>query len=126
MLKKLWKKVAKSPINFFSDLFIVAMVTLWIVDIIWESSIATAVTISSIILSFRTGVQSYDTSMWPSIGANVSIPLSAGGALWMIKNAILHGVKAHKDKKVDIDFPPVNADGEDEINDILGGNNDEC
>jgi len=122
-LKRIWKKIAKSPINFFSDLFIVAMVTLWIVDIIWESSIATAVTISSIILSFKTGMQSYDTSMWANIGTNVAIPLSAGGALWMIKNAVLHGVKAAKNKKVDIDFPPVNAEGEEEI---LGGNEDEC
>lgn len=122
-MKRIWKKIAKSPINFFSDLFIVAMVTLWIVDIVWESSIATVVTISSIILSFQTGTQAYDTSMWASIGANAAIPLTAGGALWMIKNAILHGVKAAKDKKVDIDFPPVNADGEEEI---LGGNEDEC
>lgn len=115
MLKKLWKKIAKSPINFFSDLFIVAMVTLWIVDILWESSIATVVTVSSIILSFKTGMQSYDTSMWANIGNNVAIPLSTGGALWMIKNAVLHGVKAAKNKKVDIDFPPVNAEGEEDI-----------
>lgn len=104
-MNKFFKKLSKSPINFFSDLFVMSMVTFWIFDILWETAVATSVTVSSIVLSFKTGIPSYDTSMWSGIATNVAIPLSTGGGLWMIKNAVLHGVKAVKNKKVDIDFP---------------------
>lgn len=107
-------KLDKSPINYFSDLFIVAMVVMWIVDNVYESVIATIVTISSVILSNQTGESCYDTSMWVSIGTNVAIPLSCGGAIWMIKNSIQHAISNYKGKKVEKDFPAVNPEGEDE------------
>lgn len=104
----------KKPIKYFSDLFIVAMVAMWIVDCVYESIIATTVTISSIILSHQTGMQCYDTSMWASIGANVAIPLSCGGAIWMIKNSLQHAISNYKGKDATPDFVDENEDGIDD------------
>lgn len=112
--EKLMDKLKKSPINYFSDLFIVSMVVMWIADNVYESIVATAVTVSSIVLSHQTGVTNYDTSMWSSIGANVSIPLSCGGAIWMIKNSIQHAISNYKGKNATQDFPAVHPEGEDE------------
>lgn len=108
----LLSKLQKSPINYFSDLFIVATVSMWIVDNVYQSIIATAVTVSSIILSHQTGVTSYDTSMWASIGTNVAIPLSCGGAIWMLKNSVQHAISNYKGKEAKQDFPAVHPEGE--------------
>ena len=112
--EKLITKLRRSPIDYFSDLFIVAMVGLWIFDCIYESIIATVVTVSSIVLSYQVGMNCFDTSMWSSIGSNVAIPLSCGGALWMIKNAIQHSIANRRGKKADKDFPAIHPEGEDE------------
>lgn len=98
-------KIKKSPINYFSDLFIVAMVLMWIVDNVYQSVIATIVTISSISLSYETAMNCIDTSMWASIGTNVAIPLSCGGAIWMIKNSVQHAISNYKGKDATKDFP---------------------
>lgn len=111
--EKIVTKLNRSPINYFSDLFITAMVLMWIVDNIYESIIATAVTISSIVISHQTGVGSYDTSMWASIGSNVAIPLSCGGAIWMIKNSVQHAIANYKGKQAAKDFPAVHPEDED-------------
>ena len=107
-------KIRKSPINYFSDLFITAMVVMWIVDNIYQAIIATSVTVSSIIISCQSGLNCYDTSMWSSIGTNVAIPLSCGGAIWMIKNAIQHAISNSKGKIAHQDFPDIHPEGEDE------------
>lgn len=107
-------KLKDSPINYFSDLFITAMVLMWIVDNVYESIVATAVTVSSIILSHQTGMICYDTSMWASIGANVAVPLSCGGAIWMIKNSIQHAISNYRGKEAKQDFPAVHPEGEHE------------
>ena len=111
---KIVTKLKQSPINYFSDLFIVAMVLLWIFDCLYESIIASIVTISSIILSNQTGVNCYDTSMWSSIGTNVAVPLSCGGAIWMIKNSIQHAISNYRGKRAHEDFPAVHLEGEGE------------
>lgn len=111
---KLIEKIRKSPINYFSDLFITAMVLMWIVDNVYQAMIASAVTISSVILSWQSGMNCYDTSMWSSIGTNVAIPLSCGGAIWMIKNSIQHAISNSKGKLAHPDFPAVHPEGEDE------------
>lgn len=114
--ESLTDKLKRSPINYFSDLFIAAMVVLWIADCVYESIIASVVTISSILLSHETGVSCYDTSMWASIGTNVAIPLSCGGGIWMIKNSIQHAISYSKGKRAHMDFPAVHPEGEyDEI-----------
>ena len=112
--KKIIDKIRKSPINYFSDLFITAMVLMWIIDNIYQSVIATVVTVSSVVLSHSSGVSCYDTSMWSSIGTNVAIPLSCGGAIWMVKNAVQHAIHNHKGKEAKPDFPAVHPNGEDE------------
>lgn len=111
---KLVEKIKQLPINYFSDLFITAMVLMWIADNVYQSIIATSVTISSIILSFQTGMSCLDTSMWSSIGTNVAIPLSCGGAIWMVKNSIQHAISNLKGKLARMDFPAVHPEGEDE------------
>lgn len=107
-------KIKNSPINYFSDLFIVAMVLMWIADNVYQSIIATAVTVSSIILSIKTGSANFDTSMWSSIGTNVAIPLSCGGAIWMVKNSVQHAISNYKGKRLKHDFPAVHPEGETE------------
>lgn len=108
------EKLGRSPINYYSDLFIVAMVLMWIVDNIYESIIATIVTISSVILSHETGTSCYDTTMWASIGTNVAVPLSCGGAVWMVKNSVQHAISYYKGKEAVKDFPAVEPEGENE------------
>jgi len=113
--KQKWiERLKQSPINYFSDLFIVAMVLMWIVDNVYQSIMASVVTVSSIVLSFQTGMNCYDTSMWSSIGTNVAIPLSCGGAIWMVKNSIQHAISNYKGKQAAKDFPAIHAEGEDE------------
>lgn len=107
-------KLRKSPINYFSDLFIVAMVLMWIVDNVYQSVIASIVTISSIILSHKVGVACYDTSMWSSIATNVAVPLSCGGAIWMIKNGVQHAISNARGKRLRADFPAVCPEGMNE------------
>lgn len=109
---KIFKALRKSPIRYFSDLFITSMVLMWIVDNLYQSIIATIVTISSVILSSQTGMNCYDTSMWASIGTNVAVPLSCGGAIWMIKNSIQHAISNHKGKEAREDFPALHPEGE--------------
>lgn len=111
---KLIDKIRKSPINYFSDLFITAMVLMWIADNVYQSVIATVVTVSSVILSYQSGMNCYDTSMWSSIGTNVAVPLSCGGAIWMIKNGIQHAISNSKGKLAHQDFPATHPDGEDD------------
>lgn len=113
--KKSWvSRLRDSPIKYFSDLFIVAMVVMWIVDNVYQSIVATIVTISSIILSHETAMACYDTSMWGSIGVNVAIPLSCGGAVWMIKNSIQHAISNRQGKRAHEDFPAIHPEGENE------------
>jgi hypothetical protein len=52
--------------------------------------------------------------MWASIGTNVAIPLSCGGAIWMIKNSIQHAISNRRGKQAHQDFPAVYPEGEDE------------
>lgn len=112
--KTLVDKIKRSPINYFSDLFIVSMVVMWIIDNVYQSIIATIVTISSIILSVQSGMSYIDTSMWASIGTNVAIPLSCGGAIWMIKNSVQHAISNHRGESAKEDFPAVHPEGEGE------------
>ena len=123
---KMIDKLHKSPINYFSDLFIVSMVVMWIFDNVYQSIIATIVTVNSVILSSQTGVNCYDTSMWTSIGTNVAIPLSCGGAVWMIKNSIQHAISNYRGERAHQDFPAVHPEGEDEEIELEnGGVNDD-
>lgn len=109
---KMVDRLKKSPINYFSDLFITAMVLMWIADNVYQSIVATIVTISSVVISHATGTSCYDTSMWSSIGTNVAIPLSCGGAIWMVKNSVQHAISNYKGKQAEQDFPAIHPEGE--------------
>lgn len=92
------------------------MVVLWIFDILFETLVATSVTIHSMMLSYQTGIASYDTSMWASIGNSVSVPLVAGGAVWMVKNAIQHAISNRRGKEAHKDFPEIDEPYDGDIN----------
>ena len=117
-MKKFFDKLKESLINYWSDLFIFAMVGLWIADSIYETGMATIVTISSIFLSFQTGYNCFDTSMWSSIGSNIALPLSAGGVTWLLKCAMQHYNANKQGKLAHQDFPSE----EDENNPNIFGN----
>lgn len=93
----------KSPINYFSDLFIAAMVLGWLITLVIMIGAAVYATL-----------RLCDTSIWSYVESMVTIPLSAGGALWMIKNSVTHAIANSKGKQAPFDFPKVNADGEND------------
>lgn len=93
----------RSPINYFSDLFIMAMVVAWILVLVIMAIVAVYATL-------RLG----DTSMWNDVGTLVAVPLSAGGAIWMIKCGVQHAIANQQGKTARMDFPAVNADGEND------------
>lgn len=101
--KSIGEKLNKSPINYFSDLFIVAMVLAWIIVLAIMIGFAAYATIAYA-----------DMLMWSDIANLVAIPLSAGGAIWMIKNSVQHAIANNKGKEAKMDFPRVNAEGEDD------------
>lgn len=105
---KIEKALKKSPINYFSDLFIVTMVIAWIIVII-----------IMIAMGIYATTRLADTSMWSDIGNLVGIPLSAGGAIWMIKNSVQHAIACNRGEQAHMDFPKVNADGEADGNEEL-------
>lgn len=96
-------KISKSPINYFSDLFIIAMVLAWII-----------VLIIMVGVGIYSAVALHETSIWSDIGTLVAVPLSCGGAIWMIKNGVQHAIKNNRGESCPYDFPKVNAEGEDD------------
>jgi hypothetical protein len=60
-----------------------------------------------------------DTSMWSDIANLVAIPLSCGGAIWMIKNSVQHAIANNRGERAHMDFPKVNADGEADGNEEM-------
>ncbi|MCM1223826.1 MAG: hypothetical protein NC548_56180 [Lachnospiraceae bacterium] len=95
--------LSKSPINYFSDLFIMAMVGGWVITLVIMIGIG-----------FYATIKLEDTGIWSYVEGLVTIPLSAGGALWMIKNSVTHAIANSKGKQAPFDFPKVNADGEND------------
>lgn len=100
---KIEKALDKSPINYLSDLFIVAMVLAWIIVLIIMIGIAIY---STVVMC--------DNSIWPDVANLVGIPLSAGGAIWMIKNSVQHAIAYSRGERAHMDFPAVYAEGQDE------------
>ena len=98
---KIETALKKSPINYFSDLFIAAMVTAWI-----------AVIVVMVIFAIYATVRLCDTSVWSEVGALVSVPLTAGGAIWMVKNSVQHAIANQRGETAHMDFPRVDASEE--------------
>ena len=101
-MKKFVQKICESPINYFSDLFIVAMVVAWIVVLIIMVIMAVYATIVLAV-----------TDIWSYVWELTGIPLTAGGAIWMIKNSVQHAIANNQGKECPSDFPAVKAEGED-------------
>ncbi|MCD7858005.1 MAG: hypothetical protein LUG55_09455 [Clostridiales bacterium] len=93
----------ESPINYMSDLFIVAMVLSWIIVIF-----------IMVVMAIWATVNLADTSVWCYVQELTGVPLTAGGAIWMVKNGVQHAIANNKGKQAHMDFPAVNADGEDD------------
>ena len=112
---KIQKALEKSPINYFSDLFVFAMVAAWIIALIVMTFAA-----------FYSMIVLKDTSVWIEVGTLVAVPLTAGGAIWMIKNSVQHAIASHKGKQCPYDFSAVNAEGEDDgIEELINNNSDD-
>lgn len=97
---KIKKALDRSPINYFSDLLIVAMVIAWIAVLTIMVGMAIY---STIILC--------DNMLWSDVANLVAVPLSCGGAIWMIKNSVQHAIAYSRGQQAHMDFPAVNADG---------------
>lgn len=99
--KSLSDVLKNSPINYMSDLFIVAMVTSWII-----------ILSVMVVMAVWTTVNLNDTSMWAYVQELTAIPLTAGGAIWMIKNSVQHAIAYSRGERAHMDFPAVNTDVE--------------
>ena len=101
------QKLNKSPISYFSDLFVVVMVVGWMTVLV----IMTASAVYAM-------VALADTSVWSYVTEAVTIPLSAGGAIWMVKNSVQHAIAYSRGERAHEDFPAVDAsetiDGQEE------------
>lgn len=100
-MKKIIEKIRNSPICYFSDLFVVAMVIGWL----FTGVIMMGAAIYSMVILA-------DTSIWSNVAELVTLPLSAGGALWMLKNSVQHAILNRQGKIVEQDFPAVHPDDE--------------
>ena len=92
------EKLGESPINYWSDLFIVCMVLLWIVGIVIMIGMA-----------IYMSLMYQDTSLWTNVAELIGAPVTAGGALWMIKNGVQHAIVNRTGKECKYDFPKVYA-----------------
>lgn len=100
-LKQFIISLQESPIKYFSDLFIVAMVLVWIFTII-----------AMISMGIYSTIVYANNSIWTDLGALVAVPLSAGGAIWMIKNSVQHAILNKRGIEAPADFAAVNVEGE--------------
>ena len=95
---KVTQALKNSPINYFSDLFIAAMVLLWIVTVL----------VMMVFAGYATVTQC-DTSIWCYVQELVAVPLTAGGAIWMVKNSVQHAIAAKEGTTCKEDFPAVDG-----------------
>ena len=98
---KIDKILGNSPINYFSDLFVVAMVAGWIIALL-----------AMLVMAIYSTIVYADNSIWCEFGTLVGLPLSCGGAMWMVKNCVQHNIAGKQGKECPIDFPAVNDDFE--------------
>ena len=101
--------LTKNHISYFSDLFVMAMVVLWILVVL--IMVGTAIYATVVIA---------DTSIWCYVQELVAVPLTAGGAIWMVKCAVQHAMAANKGEECKADFPKVPVDEELELEQRMG------
>lgn len=98
---KIENALRKSPINYFSDLFVMMMVLAWIIVII-----------IMVVMAIYATVVFQDVSIWPEVGTLVAVPLTAGGAIWMIKNSVQHAIANSRGERAHMDFPKVEVEND--------------
>ena len=99
----------KSHISYFSDLFVMAMVVLWILVVLIMVGTAIYATVAIA-----------ETSIWCYVQELVAVPLTAGGAIWMVKCAVQHAMAADQGRECREDFPRVPVDEELEKEQKIG------
>jgi len=90
------KWLGKSPINYFSDLFIVVMVLAFLVTIV-----------AMLVMAIYSTIVNQDNSIWSDLGILVAVPVSCGGGIWMIKNSVSHAIMNKQGKECKYDFPKI-------------------
>lgn len=90
------EKLNESPINYFSDLFVAAMVLLWIAATV-------VMTAAAIWATAAIG----DTSIWCEVGTLVAAPVTCGAGIWMVKNSVQHAIANARGERAHMDFPAV-------------------
>lgn len=91
--KRVAQKQKYSIIKYFSDLFIMLMVTSWI-----------AVDVIMVVMAVYSTIMFQDTSIWGHVEGLTAVPLTAGGAIWMIKNGVQHAIMNSKGQECPSDF----------------------
>lgn len=111
--EKLSKKLGDSPINYWSDLFVIAMVVIWIASVVILTINAIAVSITTMVMTYYLGFSVIDNTLWSEDVILITAPLSAVSTVWMIKNSVQHAILNNKGKSCPVDFPRV--DGADDM-----------
>lgn len=101
------KQPKYSILKYFSDLFIMLMVISWIV-----------VDAIMVIMAIYATMALQDTSIWGYVESLTAVPLTAGGAIWMVKNAVQHAILNSKGRECPSDFHPENCDCGDEAHHV--------
>lgn len=82
----MFKWLKKSPINYFSDLFIVFVAVFWMCFTIAITTISIIVTVQSMNMSWTFEQIAIDTTLWAITATNVVAPVVATVITWMLKN----------------------------------------
>ncbi len=90
------QKLRKSPINYFSDLFVVCMVILWIIT-----------ALIMIFFAAYSTIMLCDNSIWCEVANLVAVPLSCGAAVYLVKCSVQHAIANAHGKECKEDFPRV-------------------
>ena len=90
------ERLGESPINYFSDLFVMALVVLWI-----------AATVVMTAMAIWATVCIADTSIWCEVGTLVAAPVTCGAGIWMVKNSVQHAIANNRGEQAHMDFPAV-------------------
>lgn len=102
--KKWLRKIKKSPINYFSDLFIIAVVMLFII-----------VSFAMIIMGTYSTIVNNDNSIWSELQSLTTAPITVGIGAWLGKCAFTHAIANAKGGYPKFDFPDDISDGEEDI-----------
>ena len=94
-----WKKLSHA-IMYLSDLFVFLMVAAWIYVLVILS-------FAALYSMFKNG----DTSIFTLLQEAAVLPLSVGGAIWLIRCAINHHNATRRGEHADYDFPNLEEDG---------------